>query len=182
MLVKLVLVTCLGVATVSPKMRGGEELVLHTGGAAELMRSPPNASCTTIAITDSTTTPPDVVKDVFGQSALDQWQVMATFEVNLEKRNTTITDRLSKLIPLARQVRQLSWCSMVVVVSLNPDFLIAFAEWSLKGRLLAWTTKLLVVSRLTIPQLQTLLPAHWTFFMMNTVFLNMEGDAEQPRY
>ncbi|KAK8397747.1 hypothetical protein O3P69_004498 [Scylla paramamosain] len=96
------------------------------------MRSPPNASCTTIAITDSTTTPPDVVKDVFGQSALDQWQVMATFEVTLEKRNTTITDRLSKLIPLARQ-------------------------------------------------LQTLLPAHWTFFMMNTVFLNMEGDAEQPR-
>ncbi|XP_063886439.1 uncharacterized protein LOC135114469 [Scylla paramamosain] len=104
MLVKLVLVTCLGVATVSPKMRGGQELVLHTGGAAELMRSPPNASCTTIAITDSTTTPPDVVKDLLVKSALDQWQVMATFEVNLGKRNTTITDRLSKLIPLARQV------------------------------------------------------------------------------
>ncbi|XP_063886374.1 uncharacterized protein LOC135114401 [Scylla paramamosain] len=104
MLVKLVLVTCLGVATARPKMRGGQELVLHTGGAAELIRSPPNASCTTIAITDSTTTPPDVVKDLFGKSTRDQWQVMATFEVTLEKRNTTITDRLSKLIPLVRQV------------------------------------------------------------------------------
>ncbi|XP_063886454.1 ionotropic receptor 21a-like isoform X2 [Scylla paramamosain] len=181
MLVKLVLVTCLGVATARPKMRDGQELVLHTGGAAELMRSPLNASCTTIAVTDSTTTPPDAVKDLLEKSALDQWQVMATFEVNLEKRNTTITDRLSKLIPLARQARQLSWCSMVVVVSLDPDFLIAFAEWSLKGRLLVWTTKLLVVSRLTNTQLQDLLPAHWTFSMMNTVFLNMEGDAEQPR-
>ncbi|KAK8397748.1 hypothetical protein O3P69_004499 [Scylla paramamosain] len=49
----------------------------------------------------------DDKQDLFGQSALDQWQVMATFEVNLEKRNTTITDHLSKLIPLARQVTSL---------------------------------------------------------------------------
>ncbi len=44
------------------------------------------------------------LQDLLVKSALDQWQVMATFEVNLEKRNTTITDRLSKSIPLARQV------------------------------------------------------------------------------
>ncbi|MPC96941.1 hypothetical protein E2C01_092223 [Portunus trituberculatus] len=71
---------------------------------------------------------------------------------------------------------------MVVVVSLDTDFLITFAEGSLKGRLLVWTTKLVVVTRLTMPQLQVLLPAHWTFSMMNTVFLNTEGDADQPRY
>ncbi|XP_063886376.1 uncharacterized protein LOC135114404 [Scylla paramamosain] len=182
MLAKLVLVTCLGVATARPRMRGGRELVLYTGGAIALLRNPLNASCTIIIITDSTTTSSEVVKDLQGKSAWEQLQVKATFEVNLEKRNTSITDRLSKLIPLARQVRRLSLCSMVVVVSLDHDFLIAFAEWSLKGRLLVWTTKLVVVSRLTIPQLQDLLPAHWTFSMMNTVFLNMEGDAEQPRY
>ncbi|MPC51397.1 hypothetical protein E2C01_045241 [Portunus trituberculatus] len=69
----------------------------------------------------------------------------------------------------------------MVVVSLDHDFLGAFAEWSLKGRLLVWTTKLVVVTRLNIPQLQILLPAHWTFSMMNTVFLNIEGTSEQTR-
>ncbi|MPC18186.1 hypothetical protein E2C01_011062 [Portunus trituberculatus] len=156
-------------------------MIQQTGVAIALLRNPPSASCTTITITDGTTTSSEIVKDHLGKSAWNQWQVMTTFELDTKKRNISINDGLSKLIPLARQVRLLSWCSMVVVVSLDPDFLVAFAEWSLKGRLLVWTTKLVVVTRLTIPQLQALLSAHWTFSMMNTVFLNIEGESKQPR-
>ena len=78
-------------------------------------------------------------------------------------------------------MRLLSWCTMVLMVSHDPDFLVAFAELSLKGRLLVWATKLVVVTRLTLPDLQALLPDYWTFSMMNTIFFNMEGDTEHPR-
>ncbi|XP_063886360.1 ionotropic receptor 21a-like [Scylla paramamosain] len=71
---------------------------------------------------------------------------------------------------------------MVVVVSHDPDFLFTFAEQSLKGRLLVWTTKLVVVTRLPILQVQALLSAHWTFSMMNTVFLNIKGEAPNAMF
>ncbi|KAK3884239.1 hypothetical protein Pcinc_011515 [Petrolisthes cinctipes] len=74
-------------------------------------------------------------------------------------------------------VRQRSWCNVVVVVSESRTFLATLANWSLKGRLLVWATRLLVVTRLTLPHLHSLLSSHWTFSMMNTVFLNLE----QPR-
>ncbi|XP_063886458.1 ionotropic receptor 93a-like [Scylla paramamosain] len=181
MLVKLVLVTCLGVATARPKMRGGKELVLHTGGGAELMENQPSAFCTSIVIMDRTITSSSIVKGLLEKSTWDQRQMLAIFEAKLKDTNSSFTDHASEVITFARHVRQLSWCSIVVVVSYDPDFLVAFAEWSLKGRLLVWTTRLVVVSHLTLPNLQALLPAHWTFSMMNTVFLNMEGDVEQPR-
>ena len=76
----------------------------------------------------------------------------------------------------------MSWCTVVVVVSHDPAFLVAFAEWSLRGRLLVWATKLVVVTRLALPNVQALLSSYWTFSMMNTVFLNIEGDAEHPWY
>ena len=38
-------------------------MALHTGGViALLLRNPPSASCTTITITDSATTPSNIVK------------------------------------------------------------------------------------------------------------------------
>ncbi|XP_071526952.1 uncharacterized protein [Panulirus ornatus] len=81
---------------------------------------------------------------------------------------------LSHLVSQAKRVRQESWCVRVVLVSHDPAFLAAFAESSLKGRLMAGPNRLLVVTRLSLPQLNALLPAHWTFYMMNTIFLNLE--------
>ncbi|KAK3884240.1 hypothetical protein Pcinc_011516 [Petrolisthes cinctipes] len=72
------------------------------------------------------------------------------------------------------QVRKMSRCSVVVVVSESRTFLATLANWSLKGRLLVWATRLLVVTRLTLPHLHSLLSSHWTFSMMNTIFLNLE--------
>ena len=71
---------------------------------------------------------------------------------------------------------------MVVVVSDDPAFLTGFAEWSLKGRLLVWATRLVVMTRLPPLQLQVLLPAHWTFAMMNTIFLNTEDNKFRHVY
>ncbi|KAK4324877.1 hypothetical protein Pmani_004527 [Petrolisthes manimaculis] len=87
------------------------------------------------------------------------------------------TEWFQQLVHSARQVRQRSWCSVVVVVSESRTFLAMLANWSLKGRLLVWVSRLLVVTRLTLPHLNSLLSSHWTFSMMNTVFLNLE----QPR-
>ncbi|XP_071527028.1 ionotropic receptor 93a-like [Panulirus ornatus] len=88
----------------------------------------------------------------------------------------------SHLVSQARRVRLRSWCVRVVVVSHDPAFLSSFAEFSLKGRLLVWATRLLVVTSLTLPQLYALLPAYWTFSMMNTIFLNMEDTSSSLRY
>lgn len=70
---------------------------------------------------------------------------------------------------------------MVTVVSHDEDFLVDFAKWSLRGRLLVWATRLTVVTALTISELQTLLAAYWTFSMMNTVFVNNDGLTAHPR-
>ncbi|XP_071527029.1 ionotropic receptor 21a-like [Panulirus ornatus] len=102
-------------------------------------------------------------------------------EVTAADGNVTLA-MLSHLVSQARRVRLGSWCVRVVVVSHDPAFLVAFAEFSLKGRLLVWATRLVVVTRLTLPQLYALLPAHWTFSMMNTIFLNLEDTATSLRY
>lgn len=80
-----------------------------------------------------------------------------------------------------QQVRQLSLCTTVVVVSHNPVFLVAFAERSLRGRLLVWATRLVVVTRLPLSEIRTLLPAQWTFSMMNTIFLNTKDVSSRCR-
>ncbi|KAK4314475.1 hypothetical protein Pmani_014180 [Petrolisthes manimaculis] len=83
----------------------------------------------------------------------------------------------NSLVSSLTQVRKGSRYSVVVVVSESRTFLATLANWSLKGRLLVWATRMLVVTRLTLPHLHSLLSSHWTFSMMNTVFLNLE----QPR-
>ncbi|KAG7162451.1 Glutamate receptor ionotropic, kainate 4-like 6 [Homarus americanus] len=76
--------------------------------------------------------------------------------------------QLNRAVADARQLLQVSWCVTVVVVSDDPVFLTAFAEWSLKGRLLVWSTRLLVVTLLPLPELQHL---HKTFSMTNSMLL-----------
>lgn len=68
---------------------------------------------------------------------------------------------------------------MVVVVSHDATFLAAFAEWSLKGRLLVWSTRLVVVTHLALPKLRSLLPEHWTFAMMNTIVLSVADTSSR---
>ncbi|XP_042233729.1 uncharacterized protein LOC121873916 [Homarus americanus] len=90
--------------------------------------------------------------------------------------------QLSRVVDEARRLRQVSWCVTVVVVSDEPAFLAAFAEWSLKGRLLVWSTRLLVVTRRPLPEVRDLMASHWTFSMMNTMLVILEDALMQPRF
>ncbi|ROT79296.1 Variant Ionotropic Glutamate Receptor [Penaeus vannamei] len=65
----------------------------------------------------------------------------------------------------------------VVVLSDDPAFLASFAESSLRGRLLVWATRLLVVTRLPLQELRRLLALSWTFSMMNAMALRMEDSS-----
>ncbi|XP_050714156.1 glutamate receptor ionotropic, delta-1-like [Eriocheir sinensis] len=74
---------------------------------------------------------------------------VGVFEVdgNFSATQTTVT----RVFEAARRLRMASRHVVVVVVSDDLPFLSVFAEWSLKGRLLVWSTRLLVLTRL-LPQ------------------------------
>ncbi|KAG7153933.1 Glutamate receptor-like 67, partial [Homarus americanus] len=76
-------------------------------------------------------------------------------------------------------LRQVSWCVTVVVVSDDPAFLAAFAEWSLKGRLLVWPTRLLVVTRLPLPELHYL---HKLLSTTNSMLLVVQDTSGKFRF
>ncbi|XP_069951456.1 ionotropic receptor 21a-like [Cherax quadricarinatus] len=108
------------------------------------------------------------------------WGV-AVFQVANESQDANVMQaQLSYVIAKAKQLRHVSWCVTVVVVSDNADFLTTFAECSLKGRLLVWSTRLLAVTRLPLPQLQQLLSAHWTFSMMNAMLVILNEKLSIP--
>ncbi|XP_069951462.1 probable glutamate receptor [Cherax quadricarinatus] len=77
-------------------------------------------------------------------------------------------EAVSKMISDARTLRQQSWSVTVVVVSDDTDFLATFAECSVKGRLLVWSTRLLAVTNQPLPQLHQL---RKTFSMTNSMLL-----------
>ncbi|XP_037782034.1 glutamate receptor ionotropic, delta-1-like [Penaeus monodon] len=104
------------------------------------------------------------------------WSV-GEFEVATDSDNVTLD--MSLLIAAARKVRKSSQCTNVVVLSDDPAFLASFAESSLRGRLLVWATRLLVVTRLPLQELRRLLSSSWTFSMMNTIALLMDGSRYQ---
>ncbi|XP_050713412.1 uncharacterized protein LOC126996696 [Eriocheir sinensis] len=171
MMVKVLVLMYLVNVAARPKMQSARRLQsLGAVVAEDLLAATGGDSCSVVFITDGSTSSFIVTK------AWQQWRGAAVFQTDPRNQKNNVTDHL-QLVRLARQVRQLSWCTVVVVVSHDPAFLAAFAEWSLRGRLLVWSTRLVVVTRLALPQLRALLPAYWTFAMMNALVLNMEGDS-----
>ncbi|XP_042866394.1 uncharacterized protein LOC122249515 [Penaeus japonicus] len=106
---------------------------------------------------------------------LDATWGVSIFELQDDERNAHVNQsRFSELIGFARELRLSSRSVSVIVVSEDLTFLTLFAERSLKGRLLVWTTRLLLVTRLRLSELRAVLSSHWTFSMMNTGALNVE--------
>ncbi|XP_071521425.1 ionotropic receptor 93a-like isoform X2 [Panulirus ornatus] len=81
------------------------------------------------------------------------------------------------MVAVARQVRQRSSCTTLLVTSDDPHFLAAFAHQSRVGRLLVWSTRLLLVTRLPSSDAHLLLKRHWSYAMMNTMLLNLPPDS-----
>ncbi|XP_042856547.1 glutamate receptor-like [Penaeus japonicus] len=85
-----------------------------------------------------------------------------------------MTDGLTQSIEHARTVRQLSWCTSVVVLSDDPAFLASFSELILRSRLVLWSTKLLVVTRTSLQELRHL---YATFSVMNAMLMLLRHDG-----
>ncbi|XP_047473672.1 ionotropic receptor 21a-like isoform X2 [Penaeus chinensis] len=105
---------------------------------------------------------------------------MAIFEVLPGSAdNSSDESELADAVAEVRQLRKLSSCVTLLVLSDDPAFLASFAESSLRGRLLVWATRLLVVTRLPLHELRRLLSSSWTFSMMNAMILNQEEQPQQ---
>ncbi|XP_069190851.1 glutamate receptor U1-like [Procambarus clarkii] len=91
--------------------------------------------------------------------------------------NVTL-QQLPQWISQARKLRQVSWCVSVVVVSDDLTFLATFAQWSLKGRLLVWSTRLLVLTRLPLHHLHIL---HTLLSNTNSMLIIYEESLDNVR-
>ncbi|XP_071545434.1 probable glutamate receptor [Panulirus ornatus] len=95
-------------------------------------------------------------------------------EVTVKGQDAQVLGKqLFRVVANALRLRQSSWCVTVVVVSDDPVFLAVFMESSVKSLLLVWSTKLLVVTRLSLPQLHHL---HTSFSTTNTVLLVVDDN------
>ncbi|XP_042233414.1 probable glutamate receptor [Homarus americanus] len=145
------------------------------GGVEAVLSSASSKRSSVLLFTDATSSANNVFM-LANQMA--PWGV-AVFEVAVDDQDANVTQaQLSRVVDEARRLRQVSWCLTVVVVSDDPAFLAAFAEWSLKGRLLVWSTRLLAVTSLPLPELHYL---HKTFSLMNAMILVVENPTNALR-
>ncbi|KAG7162369.1 putative olfactory ionotropic receptor IR4-like 7, partial [Homarus americanus] len=153
---------------------GGQETLVLASGAVEatLVSEAENGRCSTILLSDGSTSP----RSLFAMlGKLPASGGLAVFEVAVDGQEANVTlAQLSRVVDEARRLRQVSWCVTVVVVSDDPAFLAAFAEWSLKGHLLVWSTRLLVVTRLPLLELHHL---HKILSMTNSMLLVVDDTS-----
>ncbi|XP_071535585.1 probable glutamate receptor [Panulirus ornatus] len=156
---------------------GGRDVLDEVGevvGAVLEAASEPR--CSVILLTDGTIPPYAVFKVIDQLEA--PWGV-GMFEVTAGGQDANTTQaQLSRVIGEARKLRQMSWCVTVVVVSDDPAFLTAFAKLSLKGRLLVWSGRLLIVTRLPILALHDL---HRTFAERNAMLIIVDDTPASHR-
>ncbi|KAG7162324.1 putative olfactory ionotropic receptor IR4-like 4, partial [Homarus americanus] len=147
------------------------DLLTRASGAVDAVLTTKSESlCFVVILTDERISPVTVFS--MGNEALSG---AALFEVAVDGQDANVTQaQLSRVIDEARRLRQVSWCVTVVVVSDDPAFLAAFAELSLKGRLLVWPTKLLIVTPVSHSKLQNL---HKILSMTNSMLLFLESDS-----
>ncbi|XP_069169895.1 uncharacterized protein [Procambarus clarkii] len=121
---------------------------LLSGGVEAVLAAVSEPRCSVMYFTDGASTLSTLAKRDHQQGM--PWSV-SVFEVAPDSQgpNMSLT-QLSRVVKEAHRVRQVSWCVTVVVVSDDLAFLAAFAQWSLKGRLLVWSTRLLVLTDVSL--------------------------------
>ncbi|XP_071518319.1 uncharacterized protein [Panulirus ornatus] len=105
-------------------------------------------------------------------------EAIRIIQLAVDGKNVTHT-QLSQVISDSRRLRQESWCLTVVMVSDDPSFLTVFSEAFFKGRVLAWPTRVLVVTRLPYQDLRDL---HKTYSMTNAMMLIVKDRPGDIRY
>ncbi|XP_047485604.1 ionotropic receptor 21a-like [Penaeus chinensis] len=150
------------------------------GVVTDLVKASSRAQASLVLLTDGTSSSSSVSKVLNGVEST--WGV-GVFEVKkIQRRSGNVSEaHFASVVAQARQIRTASRNVFVIVVSDDPTFLSTFAESSRKGRLLNWTTRLLVVTRMTLQELRDLVASYWTFSKMNVVVLNSEGNRRRGR-
>ncbi|XP_071540585.1 probable glutamate receptor [Panulirus ornatus] len=148
------------------------------GGAVEaVLARERRTQCSVILLTDGTTSATTVFTELGRQQRASRG--LAVFEVPTEgKTPNLMRTQLSQVLDEARRLRYVSGCVTLVVVSDDPAFLTASAEWSLKGRLLTWSNKLLAVTRRPLQDLPHL---YTSFSMMNAMLIILDTSSAFPR-
>nr|XP_027221743.1 glutamate receptor 3.4-like [Penaeus vannamei] len=156
--------------------RSGEEKMLPV--LHEVVGTVLDAQCSIFIVTNGNTTATTISKFLRRSPSP---RGVGVFEVpgSDYSPGTTGGKELQEVIQTARKLREASWCVNVVVPSDDPAFLASFAESSLRGRLLVWATRLLVVTRLPLQELRQLYQA---LSLTNSALLVLGQDLLFARY
>ncbi|XP_071540827.1 glutamate receptor U1-like [Panulirus ornatus] len=176
LLLTLTVAVILAVAQL-PRPHSGKETIQVVSVAVEkVLASETRDLCALFLLTDGTTSAHSVFTEMRWLQAPGG---LALFEVTAKgKRNLNMTQgHLAEMIAGARRLRQVSRCVTLVVVSDDPVFLVASAEWLLNGRLLKWSNRLLAVTSRPLHDLRHL---HGTFSMMNSMVMIVDADKSYP--
>ncbi|XP_069945068.1 probable glutamate receptor [Cherax quadricarinatus] len=83
-------------------------------------------------------------------------------------------EHLSLLVDNVKMLRKLSSYTTIVVISDEATFLAAFVKWSVKGRLMVWSTRLLILTHSRLMELQDL---HTTLSNLNSMLVIINDDT-----
>ncbi|XP_069982149.1 ionotropic receptor 21a-like [Penaeus vannamei] len=147
--------------------------------ASAVLEVPSQSHCSLLVLSDGKKDFVNLIRERIDRLA--PWG-LGMFEAAAGGGDPNVTQaKLLQVVREARKVRILRQCFSIIVLSDDLSFLSSFAESSLRGRLLVWATRLLVVTRLPLQELRRLLASSWTFSMMNAMVLITEATPRGPR-
>ncbi|XP_069945066.1 uncharacterized protein [Cherax quadricarinatus] len=145
-------------------------LVTQVVGA--VLTSTQHGSYSVIFITDGTTSPSTIFMTT---DHLRFPGGVGIFEVVINGSNFKQRDEhLSLLVGNVKMLRKLSSYITIVVISDEATFLAAFVKWSVKGRLMVWSTRLLILTHSRLMELQDL---HTTLSNLNSMLVIINNDT-----
>nr|XP_053636397.1 uncharacterized protein LOC128691588 [Cherax quadricarinatus] len=147
------------------------EAWLVTQVVEAVLTSTQHGSYSVIFITDGTTSPSTIFMIIdhlrFPGGA-------GFFEAVINGSDFKQDNHLSLLVDNVKMLRKLSSYTTIVVISDEATFLAAFVKWSVKGRLMVWSTRLLILTHSRLMELQDL---HTTLSNFNSMLVIINNDT-----
>nr|XP_053636398.1 glutamate receptor ionotropic, delta-2-like [Cherax quadricarinatus] len=148
------------------------EAWLVTQVVEAVLTSTQHGSYSVIFITDGTTSPSTIFMII---DHLRFPEGVGISEVVINGSDFKQRDEhLSLLVGNVKMLRKLSSYTTVVVISDEATFLAAFVKWSVKGRLMVWSTRLLILTHSRLMELQDL---HTTLSNLNSMLVIINDDT-----
>ncbi|XP_069945071.1 probable glutamate receptor [Cherax quadricarinatus] len=152
------------------------EAWLVTQVVEAVLTSTQHGSYSVIFITDGATSPSTIF---MLQDHLRSPGGVGFFEAGINGSDFSQRDEhLSLLVDNVKMLRKLSSYTTIVVISDEATFLAAFVKWSVKGRLMVWSTRLLILTHSRLMELQDL---HTTLSNLNSMLVIINDDTTNIR-